>query len=84
MLPKNLIPEEPPGIDPINIHNNATTCNTANMMVSNVLCRCSAQYSVPINVDPYNAVGSARSFVNNDFTCAQGPYRKLKLNTFVD
>lgn len=80
MLPKNLIPEDPPGMDPIIIHMRAMTCATAQTMVSGVLCKCSAQYNVARSVDPYRVVDRALSLEKSDFKCAHGPHRKLKLN----
>lgn len=37
MLPKNLMPEEPPGMEPIIIQIRAMTCSTAQTMVHGVL-----------------------------------------------
>lgn len=79
MLPKNRIPEEPPGIEPIIIQSKATTCMTAHTMVQGVLCKCSAQYNVAISVSMYKEVVRALSLLNIDFRWFHGPYRKLKL-----
>lgn len=73
MLPKNLIPEEPPGIEPIIIQRRATTCMTAHTMVHGVLCKCNAQYSVAISVNPYSEVVRALSLLNIDLRWFQGP-----------
>lgn len=79
MLPKNRMPDDPPGMDPIIIHRSATTCKTAHTIVHGVLCKCSAQYNVAMSVSMYKEVVSARSLLNMDFKWFHGPYRKLKL-----
>lgn len=73
MFPKNLAPEEPPGIEAVIIQNNEMTCATAHITVKGVLLKCSAQYSVAIIVMKYSDVVSARSLENKDFMCAHGP-----------
>lgn len=79
MLPKNLAPEAPPGIDPIIIQSNARSWPTAQITVNGVLWRCRAQYNVAINVEPYRQVVNAFSFENRDLMWDHGPQRKLKL-----
>ena len=79
ILPKNLAPVEPPGIEPNIIHINAITCAIAHSTVQSVLSKYKAQYNVAINVKPYSSVLSTFSLENSDFICAHGPYRKLKL-----
>lgn len=80
MFPKNLAPVEPPGIVPIIIQKSVTTCSTAQTTVNGVLLRYNAEYRVAIKVNMYKEVVRARSLLNIDLRCAQGPYKKLKLN----
>lgn len=81
ILPKNEIPVVPPGIFATTVQSKETTCPTAQRTVSGVLCKCSAQYNVAVNVPPYVNVSTMRSLENMCLTYANGPQKKQKLKT---